>query len=127
MEITTFLAQVWGPITLAIGIGMFTSRSHYLKVYRDLEKETLAVLCFGVLGMMLGIIQVSIHNVWDTFAQGVVSLLGWALLIKATLFIVAPRWVNQSAEWAADMKIVPLASALMLLCGAYLTWLGYFV
>jgi hypothetical protein len=48
MDITIFLAQIWGPVILAVGIGVFTSRSYYLKVYRDLEKETLAVLLFAM-------------------------------------------------------------------------------
>jgi len=125
MDITIFLAQIWGPIILAVGIGVFTSRSYYLQIYRDLEKETLAVLCFGMFGMAIGIIQISVHNIWDTFAQGFVSFLGWALLLKATLFIVAPRFVDKSGEWAANLKLVPVSGGLMLLLGAYLTWLGY--
>ena len=125
MQTTIFLAQIWGPVILAVGIGVFTSRSYYLRIYRDLEKETLAVLCFGMFGMALGIVQISVHNVWGSFAQGVISFLGWALLIKATLFIVAPRLVDKSGEWAANLKLVPVSGTLMLLFGAYLTWLGY--
>ena len=125
MQTTIFLAQIWGPIILAVGIGVFTSRSYYLRIYRDLEKETLAVLCFGMFGMALGIVQISVHNVWGSFAQGVISFLGWALLIKATLFIVAPRLVDKGGEWAANLRLVPVSGTLMLLFGAYLTWLGY--
>ena len=125
MQTTIFLAQICAPVILAVGIGVFTSRSYYLRIYRDLEKETLAVLCFGMFGMALGIVQISVHNVWGSFAQGVISFLGWALLIKATLFIVAPRLVDKSGEWAANLKLVPVSGTLMLLFGAYLTWLGY--
>ncbi len=47
MNTTTFLAQVWGPAILAVGIGIFVSRSFYAKIYGDLEKEPLACLIFG--------------------------------------------------------------------------------
>lgn len=125
MDITIFLAQIWGPVIFAVGIGVFTSRSYYLQIYRNLEKETLAVLCFGMFGMALGIIQINVHNVWGTFAQVIISFLGWALLAKATLFIVAPRFVDQSGDWAANLKLVPVSGILMLVCGAYLSWIGY--
>lgn len=125
MDITTLLAQIWGPIILAVGLGVFTSRAYYVKIYRDLEKETLAVLCFGMFGMALGIIHINIHNAWETFSQGLVSFLGWALLLKSTVFIVAPRVVDRSGDWAASAKLVPLAGLLALLCGSYLSWLGY--
>jgi hypothetical protein len=125
MDITIFLAQIWGPIILALGIGVFTSRNHYRQLYRDLEKETLAVLSFGIFGMVLGIIHIQIHNAWDTVAQIIVSLLGWSLLLKATLFILAPKIVDRGSEWAAKANLLPIAGVLML-CGGYLSWVGYF-
>jgi len=65
MDITTFLAQIWGPIILAVGLGVFISRNYYMRIYRDLEKETLAVLVFGMVAMAAGIAQVSVHNIWN--------------------------------------------------------------
>ena len=46
METTLFLAKLWGPAILAVGIGVFVSRNYYIKIYLDLEKDALAVLLF---------------------------------------------------------------------------------
>lgn len=125
MDITLFLAQIWGPIILAVGIGSFMSRDFYLKIYRDLQKETLGVLTFGMVAMAGGITQVAFHNVWDTLPQILISLLGWALLIKGTLFIIAPRLVDRGGDWAADSRLLPAIGGFTLLVGAYLSWLAY--
>lgn len=125
MDITVFLAQIWGPIMFAIGLGIFTSRSHYLKVYRNLEKETLAVLTFGMLSMTLGILQVGVHNAWNTLPQMLVSLLGWGLLLKGFVFIVAPRFVDRGGDWEAKSGLLPVAATALLIIGAYLVWIGY--
>lgn len=64
-----------GPIILAVGLGVFVSRGYYIRIYRELEKETLTVLLFGMVAMSTGIAQIIFHNIWDTLPQIVVSLL----------------------------------------------------
>lgn len=126
MEITVFFAQLWGPITLAIGLGIFISRPYYIKTYRDLQNETLAVLIFGMMGIAAGIIQVTAHNEWSTLPQVVISILGWGLLIKGAVFMIAPGLVDKWGDWAADSKLIPVAGVTMLVIGAYLSWFAYF-
>lgn len=125
MELTTFLAQIWGPIILAVAVGVFASRSYYIKIYRDLEKSSLAVLIFGMVAMAAGIVQVLFHNVWDTLPQVLVSFLGWGLLIKGTLFLVAPTFVDKAGDQWVKLKLIPLAGTLMLVVGGYLTWFAF--
>ena len=76
-------------------------------------------------GIAAGIAQVSFHNVWDTMPQVIVSLLGWALIVKAAVFAIAPNIVDQWGDWAADSKLIPVAGAFVLIIGAYLSWFAY--
>lgn len=125
METTVFLAQLWGPVLLAVGFGIYSSRKYYLRIYRDLDKEVLAVLIFGMLGTVLGIMHIQAHSLWDTLPQVLVSLLGWGLFLKGLVFLVAPRFVDRSGDKAAKSGLLPLAGGALLLLGAYLTWIGY--
>ncbi len=127
METTMFLAQLWGPVLFAVGVGFFWSKSFYLKIYRDLEKAPFAVLFFGMAAMAAGIAQVLAHNAWETLPQVIVSLLGWGLLLKGIVCTVAPSIADKGADFAVDSKVIPAAGAVVLLIGAYLSWLGYFV
>jgi hypothetical protein len=125
-NLTVFLAQLWGPAILAVGLGVFLSRRYYLKIYRELEKDSLAVLAFGLMAMAAGTAQVLFHNAWDSFAAGLVSFLGWATLAKGALFVVAPGLVDASGDYWASRKLVSLSGLLCLAGGAYLVWFGYF-
>ncbi|PIR83661.1 hypothetical protein COU18_03190 [Candidatus Kaiserbacteria bacterium CG10_big_fil_rev_8_21_14_0_10_51_14] len=125
MDITTFLAQLWGPVIFAVAVGVFVSRTYYIKIYRDLEKDALAVLLFGMVAMTAGIAHVLVHNLWSTFPQIVVSLLGWGMLIKGALFIIAPNFVDRAGDGWANLKLIPFAGGLMLLIGGYLSWFAY--
>ncbi len=127
MNTTLLLAQMWGPTILAVGIGFFVSRKYYLKTYRDLQKETFALLVFGMVSIPAGIAHINYHNVWGTFPEIVISLLGWGLLLKGFLFAIAPGLVDRAGDFEADSKLVPIAGVLMLIAGIYLSWIGFFV
>lgn len=126
MDITTYLASLWGPVLVAVGLGFFLSRSYYVRVYRDLEKAPFAVLFFGMFAMAAGIAQVLAHNVWDNVPQVLVSLLGWGLLLKGVICVVLPKLADRGGDWALDTRIVPAAGGIAFLLGAYLTWISYF-
>ncbi len=127
MEVTIFLAQVWGPILVAVGLGFFFSTKYYISIYRDLEKESFAVLFFGMLAMAVGIIQIMAHNVWGNLPQVLVTLLGWSILIKGIICVTFPKLAERSGDWALSLKVVPAAGGFALLLGAYLSWVGYFM
>src|SRR3989344_2352791 len=126
MDTTIFLAKLWGPAILAVGLGIFISRNYYIKIYRDLEKDALAVLLFGMVVMTAGVAHILAHNVWGSFMEGLISFLGWSLLVKGTLFVVAPRLVDKSGDYLANKKLIPIAGLLTLVAGIYLVWFGYF-
>ncbi len=125
MDITLFLAQIWGPMILALALGIFVSRSYYIKLYRDLEKDTLAVLVFGMVAMAAGTAHIIFHNSWNTFTQSLISFMGWGLYIKGVLFIVTPKFVDRMGNRWVKNKLIPYVGGLMLLIGIYLTWIGY--
>lgn len=127
MDITTLLAQLWGPILVAVGLGFFLSTKYYVTVYRDLEKESFAVLFFGMLAMAGGIAHIMAHNVWGNLPQVLVTLLGWGLLIKGVICVTFPKLADRGGDWALNAKVVPAAGGFALLLGAYLSWIGYFV
>lgn len=126
MDITVFLASLWGPVLLAVAVGVMLNRSYYAKIYRDLDKDVLAVLVFGMVGMIAGIAHVQFHNSWETLQQIVVSVLGWGLVIKSALFLAAPSFVDKTGDMWAKYKLIPVAGILTLIVGGYLTWFAYF-
>jgi len=126
MDITVFLAKLWGPAILAVGFGVFISRNYYIKIYRDLEKDALAVLIFGMVAMTSGVAHILFHNVWNTFPQILVSFLGWSLFIKGAMFVIVPNFVDRAGNFWVSKHLISIAGLLTLIGGVYLIWIGYF-
>lgn len=112
MDLTTFLAQMWGPAILAVGLGIFINPTYYARVYREIEKEPLAVLVCSMIGIAAGVAHIYVHNIWNTAPQMIISLLGWGLLIKGALFAIAPTFIDKAGDWYAHKKLVPAVGAL---------------
>ena len=129
MESTTmFLAGLWGPAILAVGIGFFVSREHYLRIYRDIQREPFALLVFGMAGIAAAIAQISVHNVWDTLPEMLISFLGWAMLLKSLSFMIMPNIADKLSDIGASKStLITTAGVIMLVAGGYLTWLAYMV
>lgn len=129
MESTTmFLAGLWGPAILAVGIGFFVSREHYLRIYRDIQREPFALLVFGMAGIAAAIAQISVHNVWDTLPEMLISFLGWAMLLKSLSFMIMPNIADKLSDIVASKStLITTAGVIMLVAGGYLTWLAYMV
>ncbi len=125
MDITLFLVQLWGPVLLALGLGLLLSKGHYARVYRELDKEPLAALTFGMLAMVVGIVHIMAHNVWDSLLSGFISFLGWATLLKGTAFVIVPRMADRWSEVALKAKLMQVGAVVVLVLGAYLSYLGY--
>lgn len=126
-SITIFLAQLWGPAMLAVGVGIFVSKDYYIKIYRDIEKEPLALLLFGFVGVAASIAHIQAHNVWGTLPEIIISFFGWALLAKALVFLIKPRLADQWGNYVSAAKMVPAATITAIVLGGYLTWVGYFM
>lgn len=125
MDVTLFLAQLWGPALIAVGLGLFISRSYYMRLYRDIEKEPLAMLTFSMLAITAGVTQIIFHNTWNTFLQGLISFLGWATFVKGAAFAIAPQWVDKTSQFAAKSGLAMVSGVLVLACGTYLCYVGY--
>jgi hypothetical protein len=125
MNTTIFLAQIWGPVLVLIGLGVFFSKDYYIRIYRDLEKEKFATLIFGMMAVAAGITHILAHNIWDGLLPTIITLLGWGLLLKGAVFTVFPKFADQKADWAVDSKLLPASATLMIILGVYLSWVGY--
>lgn len=126
MDTTIFLAQIWGPVMIAIGVGIFSSRTYYKQLYRDIGKDAFAGILFGMVAMAAGIAHILVHNVWGTLTEGVISFLGWGLMLKGALYSAMPKFVDRIGESWAKLNFGPTAGFTMLIVGGYLTWFAYF-
>lgn len=85
---------IWG---LAIIVNKHIIKSFFDTFTNIEENETLSYLTASMF-LILGLITVWVHNDWYLNPAVIVTLLGWLLVIKSSLWLLFPKFFAQFAK-----------------------------
>jgi hypothetical protein len=98
MELTNFLAQLFG-LTIAIFAGIAVLQPGMIRVVvREFGESTMVTLLFGTVGIMGGLAVVLSHNLWVADWPVLVTLLGWSALVKGMVTLASPALLHDMGE-----------------------------
>ena len=125
---TAFLGKLIGLYCIAISISILAHAQATVEIMKAILRDPPLLFIAGLLGMTAGLAIVLAHNVWSGGALAIlVTLFGWASLIKGVLLLVL------SPEKESRVFIVGLGfeqhpkiyAAFLLLVGTYLAYAGF--
>jgi len=123
---TTILAQIMGPVLVAAGIGFLLHPKFYKKMISDFEKHEGFTYLTGILTMILGLIVVLNHNIWEFSTTGLITFFGWSSFLKGATFLIAPNFLFSAAHTFYKNKgMVNIAMVFCLVIGVYLSYFGF--
>jgi hypothetical protein len=125
---TTTLAQIIGPTIAAAAIGFLLHPKFYEKIMADFEQHEGLTYFTGIMVMVLGLIIVLNHNIWEVSVAGLITLLGWGSLIKGATFLIVPNFLFGISQSVIKNKtLMQVAMVVMLIIGSQLIYTGYFM
>ena len=125
---TIFLAQLIGPTLIAAAIGFLAHPKFYKRIMKDYEAHEGLSYTTGMIVMLTGIAGVVNHNIWEWSAAGIITLLLWGALIKGATFLIVPNWLFEiSNSMLKNKTLMQIAMVIMLIAGAYLSYVGFFM
>jgi hypothetical protein len=126
MELSLFLAQLFG-LTLAIFAGVALFRPGLIRgAINEFGHSKAMTLLYSLMGIVGGLSLVLTHNVWVAGWPVIITLFGWAALIKGIMFLVSPAMMREMGLTIYDSsgrtKVILLLVGLL---GLYLTGVGF--
>ncbi|HVM21738.1 MAG TPA: hypothetical protein VM308_00355 [Sphingomicrobium sp.] len=119
-----------GVERLAAMVLLLTCLSHiaapnaWAELFRRIDSSgDLAGILYAAIHLPLGLMIVAFHDVWS-WPEIVVTLIGWALLLKGTLHLLIPSLARRSIALAADPKRYRLGGLLMLPLALAVGWIA---
>jgi hypothetical protein len=124
---TIFLSRLIGVVALIMSVAMATDKATTVATIGIVVSDRGLMVVLGIASVVVGAAIVLIHNVW---AKGlwplVVTLCGWALLLRGVLILFLPPDVIASAITALRVAdFFYLYAVIPLVLGAYLTLRGF--
>jgi hypothetical protein len=126
METSVLLAKIIGPLLLIVGAGIFINLEHYRRLVVDFGASPLSISMAGTTALLLGLLIVNFHNVWEWRWPVIITIVGWAALIKGAVRVIFPKLVAERAErYGRNTNIMMTSAIITLVLGAVLTYFGY--
>ena len=123
MELSLFLARSWGLFIALICIGLLLHKKRFTSMLTKIDSAPFFLIGMLILG--IGAAQVVGYEVWQFNWKGLLTLFGWASLIKGVLIIFVPGYSEKFVKLAVKEHLYTLSMVVGLVAGLYLLYAGY--
>lgn len=125
MDISIFLAKVLGLYLLIISFAMLIHADKFRRMIPDMDTPIFRFFG-GVMALMMGLLIVVSHNVWEMDWRVLITIIGWLALLKGVMRLIFLGFANTLIEIYSKNKKVYLVTVLILfLIGLYLSYEGF--
>jgi hypothetical protein len=126
MQTSIFLARLLGPLLLLVGAGIVLNPKSFRTIAGEVVRSVTLVYLFGFMDLAAGLAIILTHNVWLASWRVLITLIGWLLLIRGAVRIVAPEIVmGYAAKVIRNKQVIPSAGAVVGVLGLVLCYFGY--
>lgn len=97
--------QLFGLAFTATGIGMLSNPANVKTLLDELEKSSLDLYLSGFISLTVGFLLVSFHNSWVFNPSLIITLIGWAGLLKGLSILIVPNFTIKLSERIVDNDV----------------------
>jgi len=123
IEFAVQIAQFLSIFYLAYAIGGLMNKDYFKKIIDGLMKSMSEMMALGFVLILFGIVIVQNHNIWVWDWTVLVTIVGWASLLKWVSFVAFPEMFAKMSKKMLTKGMLSAAPILSLVL-----WLlfGYF-
>lgn len=126
MDVSRFLGKVIGIYLFIISLAMLTRFHQFSDMMNELANNNSAMFVTGFFTLILGILLVVSHNIWQWNWRVLITLVAWISLAKGIAIIFYPPWINASADlFLHNLTFAYFAIGLDFVLGLFLMYCGY--
>jgi hypothetical protein len=126
MATSLFLARLLGPLLLAVGAGILINPKPFHAMASEVVRSVTLVYLFGLFDFAAGLAIVLTHNVWTANWRALITLLGWLMLIRGAVRILAPEAImGFAAQVLRNKQMIPIAGTVTGILGLVFCYFGY--
>ena len=124
-NISFFLAKFWGWYLIIFFFILSFNPKRIVQIVKDLEDQKFVILT-SFLAIIIGLLNILFHNLWESDWRLIVTLIGWIALIIGLALFIFPK---QTVTWIdfINVKFVQVLYMMLFLIGLFLLNKGYVI
>lgn len=126
MDTSKFLAKVIGIYLIIISLAMLLHMPRFNEMVSNLTSNPPLVFTVGFFTLILGILVVVSHNIWQWNWRVIITIIGWIALLKGTSLIIHPALIDILTAFYVQNTIFDYSVAIIdLILGIILVYFGF--
>jgi len=126
MDKSKFLSKVIGIYLIFISISMFINIHQFSSLVSSMINNMPLMLALGCITLILGILMVVSHNVWQWNWRVIVTIVSWLILLKGASIVLYPQLIDKlSMAFVQNTNFAYIAAILDLILGLFLIYFGF--
>jgi hypothetical protein len=123
MDTSLFLLKFWGWYCVIFFFILSFNPKRIKQIVEDLQDQKFTIL-ISFLAIIIGLLNILFHNVWEANISLVVTLFGWLALLKGIMLFTFPRTTTKgitkmNIKFVQSMYIFVFLIGVILLNEAY--------
>jgi len=123
MDVSIFLARFWGWYLIIFFVVLSFNPKRIKQIFEDLKDEKFLIIA-SFIAIIVGLLNILFHNIWETNWKLIITLIGWIALFKGLSLFIFPKrtiiWLD-----VINIKFVQLIYMLLFFLGLFLLNMGY--
>ncbi|MBU2920413.1 hypothetical protein KO504_03600 [Winogradskyella psychrotolerans] len=118
MDTSVFLAKFWGWYLIIFFLILSLNPKRIKQIFNDLKDEKFLII-FSFMAIIIGLLNVIFHNIWEPNYTLIITLIGWTSLFLGLALFMFPK---KTVKWLViiNVKMVQVIYTLLFLIGVFL-------
>ena len=125
METSILIAKIISVIYLSFGVGLIFDTSFYKKGIEKLLDSASFTILAGMIAVIIGIVIIEFHNIWEKNWTIVITIVGWIALIKGILLLTFPKSMVFFKPMFQLENLYKFLAPLVILFGLIFAYFGF--
>jgi hypothetical protein len=96
MDISKFLSKVVGIYLMIVSIAMFLNMPQFIIHVNSLINDPPLLFVTGFFTLILGILMVVSHHIWQWNWRVIITIFAWIVLLKGASIIFYPQFIDKT-------------------------------
>jgi len=105
MDIPFLVEKTIGLYFFIIALSLLIRPLLWLKMIKRMIQEDSGQRTYFFFSLMVGIVVIFTHNIWDLTSAVLVTVFGWAMVVKSTIAFIYPELFNKVLPSGQNMII----------------------
>ncbi len=121
-----FFAQLFGLYFMIIGLIVMVRQKSIMPVMNEFFQNRVLMFFFPLLELAAGLALVLTYPTISASISGVVSLVGWMMLVESVFYLTMPhQWLTRLMKKFNTASWYTAGGAISIVLGAYLAIIGF--